>query len=456
MGLDQGRTLRAYQHDLIRQVFAQMRAGHARVVGVLPTGTGKTITAVEVVRRGIAAGRRVLWIAHRTELIEQAARTLRGAGLDVGVCAAGITANPDALVQVASIQTLCARASHRPPADLIVWDEAHHCAEAAEQWIKLLADYPDTKVFGLTATPERGDGSGLAPIFTALVVGITTRKATEDGHLVPCEVIRPATWLKAKRAAGNPLAMDPVEAWRTHAMIGREARPGFLFARSVEEAEGYARALGYVGIRAACIHAGTSTDERNAALDAFRAGIVRVLCNVFVFTEGTDLPAAEVCCLARGAGTAGGFLQMVGRVLRTSPGKRSALLIDLQGTSHVHGMPEDERAFRLEGKAIVRLGAKCAVCSAPIECYPCPACGYEGAEDGRDGGSTEITGDKLAKFARMIAQGPEQRRETLWRWMKAAHLKGYKPGSVRHKWKAVYGEDPDPTEYRNAVAGVYR
>jgi len=121
--------------------------GHAharpRVPGP-PTGTGKTRTAADVVRRGVAHGRRSLWLAHRTELIDQSASVLAGLGLDVGVisAASSMRARADALVQVASIQTLLAR-DHRPPADLIVWDECHH--GPAEEWSGLLSAYPKRK-----------------------------------------------------------------------------------------------------------------------------------------------------------------------------------------------------------------------------------------------------------------------------------------------------------------------
>ena len=190
--------LRPYQEKFIAAIYAEaargwQRAkldGHERgprIVGVSPTGSGKTRVATEIVRRSVAKGKRVLWLAHRTELVEQAGRTLVGAGLVVGVIAASSTwtINLDAPVQVASIQTLLARGIY-PEADLVVWDECHHCSEAAAEWCSLLTHYPRAFVVGLTATPERGDGSGLAPLFESLVVGATVRELTALQHLVPC------------------------------------------------------------------------------------------------------------------------------------------------------------------------------------------------------------------------------------------------------------------------------
>ena len=120
--------LRDYQAEAIRRVRAEMRT-HRRTILVLPTGAGKTRVGAAVVESALLRGSRVLWLAHRTELIDQAAATLDGFWLPHGVIAASSSRDVAAAMpcQVASIQTLLARA-HRPPAELIVWDEAHHCA----------------------------------------------------------------------------------------------------------------------------------------------------------------------------------------------------------------------------------------------------------------------------------------------------------------------------------------
>lgn len=427
------KPLRSYQLEAIASVRASMQRGHRRVVLVIPTGGGKTRIGSEVVRQAVAKGSRVVWLAHRTELIDQTAATLREYGLDVGVIAASSAwpANPRALVQVCSIQTLLAR-DHRPPAQLIVWDECHHASEGAEEWASLLKAYDGARVLGLTATPERGDGAGLAPLFSDLVVGTTVRRLTEAGHLVPCEVIRPDQLLEP-----NHIAQHPLEAYQ-RATPGTQ---GFLFARNVAEAQEYADAFTAAGIRSACIHGNTRSIERATTLDLFKRGIVRMLCNVYIFTEGTDLPQASTCILARGASTPGIYLQMVGRVLRPHPSKKSATLIDLRGISHIHGMPEDEREYRLDGRGILIASNACRVCSTPVTDYPCPSCGYMPDAGEGDQSQTVEDGVELVRYARKIAEGPEQRWQTCIRWVRAAKLKGYRLASVRFKWRAVYGED---------------
>jgi superfamily II DNA or RNA helicase len=224
-----------------------------------------------------------------------------------------------------------------------------------------------------------------------------------------------------------------------HAM----GRQGFLFARSVNRALEYADEFSAAGIRAKCIHAGTPQDERLETLAGFRAGDVRVITNIYVMTEGVDLPTASVCIIATTIGSMGGYIQRVGRVLRTAPAKNDAILLDLVGCSHIWGRPEDERLYSLEGRGIRKASMLCAVCKRAIDEYPCPNCGYqphaaEGSEDAPD----EITHDPLVRYARKRAEVPEEREATLERWYLHGMIKGWKLGWASNKFHIVYGEWP--------------
>jgi DNA repair protein RadD len=440
--------LRNYQIDAIDRLRLAMSQGARRSLLVSPTGSGKTVTLAEIVRRAVERGRRSLWLAHRAELIDQAAATLTGLGLTVGaMCASSsVPPNPYALVQVASVQTLLAR-NERPPADIVIADEGHHFAAAADTFMSLLTAYPEAWIIGATATPERGDGCGLRDCYDTIVVAATVRELTEDGHLVPCEVMRPDKPLEPGK-----IAQHPVDAYVEHAP-GRRA---IVFCKSVQLADSYAAEFNLRGIVARSIHADTPWSERRLYIDAFRRGAIQVLTNVYVLTEGFDAPELSCVILARGCGSPGMYLQMIGRALRPAPGKSDAVLLDLRGVSHEHGRPEDDRSYSLDGRGI-RLSdpqSYCPVCGAPrMPPDACEACGYVAAGD-ETGKPDKVTGDTLVKYARKRAEDESQRVRTLAKWIAVARANSYKPGWVRAKYRAVYGNWPSSALLDAAQAAV--
>lgn len=363
--------LRDYQERSCDGVTKAWSEGHRRVCLVLPTGGGKTRVGQELVAR--AQRPKSLWVAHRRELVQQAAERLRShfGHLNVGVIAAGHDASPYAPIQVASIQTLIAR-DQRPEADLLVFDECHHIK--ASTYKAVAEHYGNALQLGLTATPERKDGSPLGDMFDHLVVGAQYSELIAAGHLVPCRVLQPP-----EIAGSGNLAISPLKAWQQYA-------PGSLtfgFAQTVALAEQYANEFRESGMLAMAVEAKTPRDIRQQRLLEFRAGLTRVLWNVYLFTEGTDVPQAETALLARGASHASIYLQIAGRVLRPAPGKTIATLIDLTGASLIHGFPTEDRIYSLTGEGIKRttLAALkvCQQCGATIlSAYRvCPECGYE-------------------------------------------------------------------------------
>lgn len=340
--------LRDYQKRALAHASDAWRAGKRRILLVAPTGAGKTRIGAEFGRAGD-----VLWIAHRRELVSQARERLAAEG------------SPH--VRVESIQGLLA-SGERPKARLVVLDEAHHYVAA--QWGSIRDAYSDATIVGLTATPERADKTSLGDLFECLIPVATVRELTDRGVLVPCEV-----WAPPSRLEG--LAMSPIAAWERFG----QGRPTVIFAANVPEARRCAEELRSRGVRAACVDGESSTRDRDVA--AFEARALDVLVNVYVLTEGWDAPHAEVCILARGCGAVGTYLQIVGRVLRACEGKSSALLVDLRGSVHVHGLPEDPREYSLDGKAIRKVSALpslrvCLVCGMTYRSAPqCTRCGFE-------------------------------------------------------------------------------
>ena len=326
-------ALRDYQVRCVEETRQAFRASRSVCI-VAPTGAGKTVLGLEIVRRTLAAKptARALWIAHRTELIDQArirAEDYLGADAD--------------RMDVATVQGL-ASSGARPRADLLVLDEAHHYGAGAAQWHDVIQHYGGAWRLGLTATPQRADGSPLGDVFGAMVVAAQYSELVEAGHLVPCEVLRPADTIRGVDVAPELV----VSAWQEHA----SGRQGFIFGRLVAECHAYADALRGAGVTAEVISGETTSEDRDLFLHEFKAGKIRALVSVFVLTEGIDVPAAAVCMLARGCGASGTFLQMAGRVLRPAPGKTDAVLIDLLGASWIHGIPTADREYALEGRAI--------------------------------------------------------------------------------------------------------
>jgi DNA repair protein RadD len=164
-------TLRPYQTDITAEFEAHVGRGDRSILLVAPTGSGKTIIASAIVA---GSDRRVLMVAHRREIVNQTSDKLTACGVSHGIIQAGDEKKlrPTAAVQVASIQTLHARAIRSttmpmPLADLLIIDEAHHACAMTYQ--KVLGAYPDAIVLGLTATPCRGDGRGLGGIFKTMI-----------------------------------------------------------------------------------------------------------------------------------------------------------------------------------------------------------------------------------------------------------------------------------------------
>jgi superfamily II DNA or RNA helicase len=335
--------LRTYQKRAQQDVFRAWK-DHKRVVAVLPTGAGKTVTGASVVKMAVAKGHKVVWLAHRSELIAQAKATLeRVVGCRVGVVDSGPDRDDTAPVQVASIQTLVARGT-LVEATLLVVDECHHMAEGAPAWAKVLEQYADIHWLGLTATPERGDGTGLAPLWQHLVNGAKYSELLILGQLLPCRVVAPK-----ERAKG--LAANPVDAYLQHA----KGTKAVVYTSTVAEADLVAQEFCQRGVPASSVHGATEGWARKGILGDFERGELQVVVNVYVLTEGWDAPVARTCILARSCGAAGTFIQIAGRVMRPNPedlAKTDCLLIDLSGASRSHGHPQADRTYSLHGQGI--------------------------------------------------------------------------------------------------------
>lgn len=431
--------LRPHQERAIAEVRAHYARGVRRVLLVAPTGYGKTHVAAHLIARAIERGRRVLFLVHLREVVLATARRLEGLGVLAGVVMAGCAQSSLAPVQVASVSTLAGRGQH-PPADLVVWDEAHHTA--AETYRAIAAAYPGAWHLGLTATPERTDGVGLRDAFDELVVGAQLRELVDSGFLAPIDVLAP-------ESRGQSIAADPVEALVRYA----PGRPAIVYCRTVQESRDCANSLNARGIAAAHIDGTTSSAQRDSALSRFAAGELQSLCNVAVLTEGWDCPRAEVCVLARPTSSVAVFLQAVGRVRRAAPGKR-ALLIDLGGAVHDCGHPDQDREFTLDGidrtpRADRLQLRRCSACGLVVERSRsgdrCERCGEPWPAPRR----VEVREREIREVVAEVQRSPitAAQRDLLRRLSKIAQERGYKPGWVAHRYRAQFGVWP-PRDWR--------
>jgi superfamily II DNA or RNA helicase len=364
--------LRPYQARAVEQIRAAWDAGAERVLCVAPTGSGKT-----VIGAAATAGLDALWLAHRRELVAQAP---------------GRATTVQALLD-----------GHRPPAEVLVLDEAHHYAAGAPAWLAVASSYP--RILGLTATPQRADGSALGDLFERLVVAAHYSELIAGGWLVRARVYRPPEELEG-------LAQRPEAAWRQWA----QGRRGFLFFSRVDDAREAADALP----EALAVWGEQAPEERDAALAAFREGTVTALCNVAVLTEGVDVPEASACLLACGCDHAGSYLQRVGRVLRPAPGKTDAIVVDLPGVSHRWGLPDEDRMYSLEGRPIRAKLEPLTTCQVCGSTYPsadgaCPDCGWQRPPEPH---RVRIWGIPLTEAGAVLADpqlDPAQRARLAWR-----------------------------------------
>lgn len=350
--------LRDYQADLIDRVRKEFALGRKKVLMQSPTGSGKTVTFVHIVSNAIAKGKKVLLMAHRKELIEQAWKTLKKAGITAGIIMAGIAENLNLSVQVASVQTLARRLDRPlPEFDLIVIDECHR--SRASTYHAILDRFPRAFILGVTATPCRLDGKGLGDLFESLVHGEQIASLIDQGHLVrPIYASTQGIDLSGvKITAGdyNKAALieavhrskingELVDHWRKFA----DGKQTIVFAVDCEHSREIVNAYTKAGISAAHVDGESPPDYRRHIIEKFGAKEITVLSNVNIFTEGFDIPAIECVQLARPTKSVALYFQMVGRALRPSEGKTHAIILDHVNAYHDHGSVADPLLWELE------------------------------------------------------------------------------------------------------------
>lgn len=397
-----------HQRTAVDRVREIVRAGKRRVLLVAPVGAGKTVMASDIIRGAMAKGSRCMFLAHRKELIDQPSKLLDSLGLDHGVIKGSHWRNrPHLPLQIASVQTLVKR--DKPPADIVIIDETHRARAA--QYTDILEHYKDAVVIGLTATPWRLDRRGLGEVFDELVLVAKPAELVERGYLIDPAIKVPSIpdMAGSKAVGGDWTAKDAHAAMRRSVLVGdvvahwRRYADGFPtvgFACTVEHSQEMTAAFNEAGIPAAHIDGTFSEGARDDVLGRLERGEIKVVFNVDLLCEGWDLPMLRACILARPTKSLTAYVQRVGRIMRTAPGKADAIVLDHAGCTLRFGAVTEDREYTLDGDTPKRAGSSLKVCPECMEpvytiLSTCPHCQYEWPE-------VEVVRDPLRRDGELV------------------------------------------------------
>ncbi|MDX2839494.1 DEAD/DEAH box helicase [Streptomyces ipomoeae] len=345
---------RPYQAEAIQALIAGWDGPNNRLAVVLPTGAGKTVVFANLIHQLLdSLNGRALVIAHREELIEQAAAKIRAIDptLRVGIVKAERNQHHDVDVIVASVQTLAVERRREAIRDigLIIVDECHHAA--APSYMDVLEHFGAWRgvpVAGFTATMTRTDG-GLSEVWQDIVYRLDILDLITAGHLVDVRgkrvVVSDLNLDKVKTRGGDlqegqlGRALEESSAAATIAQAYREHasdRPGVVFTPTVSSAKVVAQAMTATGIATGVVWGDMPKEDRTATLKKYEVGDLQALANCMVLTEGFDAPHTSCAVIARPTKSPGLYVQMAGRALRLAEGKKDALILDVMGASTRH------------------------------------------------------------------------------------------------------------------------
>lgn len=447
--------LRDYQQEIIDQVRSSMKTGCKSILIQSPTGSGKTALTAFMMKTASAKHNDSWFIVHRRELINQSVQTFSNAGVEHGVIASGFNYDESKGINVCSIGTLARRYDKVRPPKLIIWDECHHIA--AGTWEKIYKYFDKSFHIGLSATPQRLDGRGLGDFFHKMIEGPSVDWLIDQGFLSKYRMYAPSTISTdhIRTQMGDYKKSDAIEAVDKPSITGNAineytklayGKRAVVFCISIEHSKHVVEEFNNAGITARHIDGTTPTKQRDELINDFRQGKIKVLSNVDLFGEGFDLPAMEVAILLRPTKSLGLYLQQVGRVLRPSPGKDEAIILDHVGNVMRHGLPETKRDWSLTSEKRTRKSDNdngppirlCPICFAAqlAALKACKFCNHVFELEERkieeiEGNLVEIDKTKMKRKLRK----EQAMASTLEDLQEIGRQRGYKPGWAYSVWK---------------------
>lgn len=342
--------LRPYQEEAKQAIFDEWQQGNRKTLLVLATGLGKTIVFCSAIEQCVREGQRALILAHRGELLTQAAEKLyKTTGLIASLEKAESSCLGDpARVVVGSVQTLQneKRLDRFPENhfDTIVVDEAHHVLSDGYQ--RVLEHFPEARVLGVTATPDRGDKRNLGQFFDSIAYQYDIAQGIRDGYLSPIRALTVPLSIDltdVNVTAGDfssgdlGTALEPYLEQIAEAMLEHcQNRKTIVFLPLVATSQKFRDILNARGFRAEEVNGTDSPESRKAKLHAFESGQLDVLCNSMLLTEGFDCPSIDCVICLRPTKVRSLYTQIVGRGTRLHPGKDYCLILDFLWHSERH------------------------------------------------------------------------------------------------------------------------
>jgi len=473
--------LRPYQSEALVGLRRSIASGKRRPILQAPTGSGKTFTACALCKSAIEKGNRVLIVAPRRELVHQFSKSLYAIGLSHGIIMAGMGMTLHRQIQVASFDTLHARAikSNRiplPEADVLIFDEAHLAIAKCKQ--ELLRHYDDLGkiIIGLTATPARGDGRGLSEVFDDIVLTWPMPKMVDAGYLVEAKYYAPSkpdldglktrmgdyvTKELSERFDKPEIIGDILSNWKRIASDKRTV----VFCINRKHARHVCDEYLSSGYRAEYLDGETPDDERQGIIERVGNGQTQIVVSILVLTYGVDIPALECAVIARPTKSIVMYLQCAGRVLRPSEGKSEAIIIDHSGAVDAHGFVDDDFPWSLEAAtSLTERNQKkkqegkepkeitCGSCGTVFRgSRVCPGCGHQMVQQGEDVPTHQADLQEIDRAKKKVNRDMswEEKIQFMSELKSITKERGYKPGFAAAIYKEKTGVWPNDSRVKD-------
>ncbi len=428
--------LHPYQQELVNEARSKLADGNKSVCIVSPAGSGKSVIIAEIARRTVQKGGQVLFIVHRKELVDQITASFKQQDVDLHHCT---------IMTVIKVRN---RLGKIPKPNLIITDESHH--SLAKTYKQIYDYYADVVRLGFTATPWRMNGNGLGEIYDEMVTGKSVKWLIEHHYLAPFKYysVSNVDRNKLKRSSTGDYTSSSINNAMSKTVFGdvvekyqklANDQQAVLYAHSVEYSNLYAEEFQKHGINAIHVDAQTPTKQRNQIMSEFKAGKIKVLCNVDLISEGFNIPEVPVVMLLRPTKSLVIYIQQAMRGMRYRPGK-VAIIIDQVANAYEFGaLPDNDWEWSLEGRAKsakARTVSECEFCHATFysdewitstneETHRmikiCPECGREKPVLPQDrDGSKRVQDAKLVDLAtkqgrlNLLANKRPRRQRSLW------------------------------------------